>query len=442
MTNGPIILTLDCDMISNDPSTPYKMLCYFMDNAVRPSLGYVQFPVCFQGINEADIYASEMLRVYHTNPTGLNGLFGPDYFGTGTFFNRRVFHGSPISMIAPDIPELALDYVAKKPINDEDTLGLAHNVARCDFEKQSNWGSKVGFRYGSLVEDYYTGFRLHCEGWKSVYCSPNRPAFLCEMPISLNDVVTQTKRWSIGLLEVSLSKYSPLTYGWMLLGPLMAHCYCYYAFGPMWSLPVMIYAFLPQLTMLNNVSIFPKVSEPWFLVYAFLSLGAYGQDLIEFIIAPRTTRRWWNDQRMWIIRVLSSDLFGTLEYIGNHLGISTREFDITNKGNNEDQRKRYNEGKFEFGVPSPMFVPLSTSAIVNLAALSWGILQALRGNSLNELGGQMILACFGVVNSWPVYEAMVLRTDEGRMPTKITLISVSLAWVLSTVLSNILRMKE
>lgn len=146
MTNGPIILTLDCDMISNDPSTPYKMLCYFMDNAVRPSLGYVQFPVCFQGINEADIYASEMLRVYHTNPTGLNGLFGPDYFGTGTFFNRRVFHGSPISMIAPDIPELALDYVAKKPINDEDTLGLAHNVARCDFEKQSNWGSKVGFR--------------------------------------------------------------------------------------------------------------------------------------------------------------------------------------------------------------------------------------------------------------------------------------------------------
>lgn len=117
----------------------------------------------------------------------------------------------------------------------------------------------MGFRYGSLVEDYYTGYRLHCEGWKSVFCSPTRPAFLAEMPIALNDVVTQYKRWNVGLLEVVLSKHSPLTFGRRYLGPLMAHCYSYYAFGPFWSVPITIYAFLPQLSLLINTSVFPKV---------------------------------------------------------------------------------------------------------------------------------------------------------------------------------------
>lgn len=118
---------------------------------------------------------------------------------------------------------------------------------------------QIGFRYGSLVEDFYTGYWLHCSGWKSVFCNPTRPAFLSEMPIALNDVLTQTKRWNVGLLEVALSKYSPLTFGTRFIGRFMAHCYSYYAFGPTWSFPIAVYALLPQITMLNKVSVFPKV---------------------------------------------------------------------------------------------------------------------------------------------------------------------------------------
>ncbi|KAG8374567.1 hypothetical protein BUALT_Bualt10G0008900 [Buddleja alternifolia] len=440
MTNAPIILTLDCDMISNDPSTPHKMLCYFMDYSIKPNLGYVQFPVCFFGLNRADIYGSEFKRMNHINPMGLNGLLGPDYFGTGTFFNRRVFHGGPSSMIEPDIPELGPDYVVKKPINDQATLNLAHHVASFDYENHSKWGSKIGFRYGSLVEDFYTGYHLHCEGWRSIFCNPRRPAFLSEMPIALNDVITQLKRWAVGLLEVAVSKHSPLVFGTRFIGPLMTHCYSYYAFGPIWSFPIMVYAFLPQAIMLNNISIFPKVSDPWFFVYVFLFLGAYGQDSLEFILAQGTTQRWWNDQRMWLIRGLSSDLFGTFEYISNHLGIATRGFNVTNKVNDDELRKRYDEGKFEFGVPSPMFVPLSTAAILNLFAFVFGFFQVLRWRMLDEFFVQMVLASFGVVNSWPFYEAMVLRTDKGRIPTKITIISAFLAWLLFAAISFIKKM--
>ncbi|KAL2551030.1 Cellulose synthase-like protein G3 [Forsythia ovata] len=438
MTNAPIILTLDCDMISNDPSTPHQMLCHFMDNS--PKLGFVQFPQRFDGLNKADIYASEFRRPFHINPVGMNGLSGPDYFGTGTFFRRRIFYGAPSSFIQPEILELRPDHVVEKSIKNQPILELAHHVAGCNYENQTSWGSKIGFRYGSLVEDFYTGYLLHCEGWKSVLCNPDRASFLCEMPISLNDVLNQTKRWTVGLLEVSFSKHCPLVFGVWFLGPLKAQCYAYYAFGPLLSFPIAVYACLPQIALLNNFSVFPKVWDPWFSLYIFLFLGAYGQDCLEFILAQGTILRWWSDQRIWLIRLLSSDLLGSLEYIANHLGISTRGFEVTNKVVDNEQNKRYYEGKFEFGVPSPNFVPFSTAAILNLTALIMGFLKILWNENLDSLIIQMLIASFGVVNCLPIYEAMVLRSDNGRIPIKITIISVSLAWVVYAAVSFILKL--
>lgn len=142
---------------------------------------------------------------------------------------------------------------------------------------------------------------------------------------------------------------------------------------------------------------------------------------------------------MWIVRGLTSDLFGTLEYISNKLGIAARDFNVTNKVNDEELRKRYYEGKVEFGVPSPMFVPFSTAAIINLVAFFGGILKLLKGGELDDLLGQMAVTSMGVANSWPVYEAMVLRSDGGRMPTKITIISLVLAFLMFIVVSFIAK---
>ena len=147
MTNGPIILIQDCDMISNDPRTPYNVLCYFMDTSIRPKLAYVQFPQCFNGLNKNDIYSSEMKRWFHINPKGMDGLLGPDNMGSGCFFMRRAFFGGPSKafFVQPELPQLSPDHEVNSSIKSKHILELADRLAGCNYEKGTNWGSKVIF---------------------------------------------------------------------------------------------------------------------------------------------------------------------------------------------------------------------------------------------------------------------------------------------------------
>ncbi|WRX17700.1 Cellulose synthase - like 10 [Theobroma cacao] len=381
MTNAPLILTQDCDMYSNDPQTPLRVLCYLLDPALQSKLAYIQFPQRFHGLNQTDIYASEYKREFQINTMGLDGLIGPGYMGSGCFFRRRAFFGGPSTLVQPEIPELSPDHVVDKPINSREILSLAHNVAGCDYENQTeHWGFKNGFRYGSLVEDFYTGYRLQCEGWKSLFCHPERAAFLGDVPITLLDLLSQCKRWCIGLLEVTFSKFNTLIFGSRSMGLLMGLAYSHYAFWPIWCIPVTLYSFVPQLALLNKVSIFPK-----------------------------------------------------------SLRISTHAFSLTSKVLDDEQSKRYGQGIFEFGVPSPLFVPLTMAAIINLLSFAWGLTEFWDNGNKEGLALQMVLAGFIVLNCLPIYGAIALRSDKGKMPTQIIVISTFLSVALYTFAYLILK---
>ncbi|CAH2078115.1 unnamed protein product [Thlaspi arvense] len=430
MTNSPIILTLDCDMYSNNPTSPLRALCYLSDPNLKSGLGFVQFPQKFQGINRSDIYGSELRRPFEINMVGYDGLMGPIHVGTGCFFNRRVFFGPPTNLILPEIDELGPNRIVDKhTLKAQDVLALAHDVAGCNYERNTNWGSKIGFRYGSLVEDYYTGFLLHCEGWRSVFCRPQRAAFYGSSPKCLTDVMGQQMRWSIGLLEMAFSRYSPFTYGFKSLGLLTGLGYCYYVVGPFCSVSLPVYGLLPQLALIYGVSVFPKASDPWFWLYIFLFVSAYAQDLSDFLLEGGTYRKWWNDQRMWVMRGLSSFFFGTIQFTLKTLNLSTPGFNVTSKANDdEEQRKRYEQEIFDFGSSSSMFLPVTVVAVVNLFAFVWGLygLYAWGDGFVLEL----MLASFAVVNCLPIYEAMVLRKDDGKLPKGVCFLAVILTLVL------------
>ncbi|XP_078431361.1 cellulose synthase-like protein G3 [Wolffia australiana] len=422
MTNGAVILTLDCDMYSNDPAAPQRALCYFLDPKIASKLAYVQFPQRFRGINKHDTYGSEYKFQYLIHPRGMDGFRGPFYVGSGCFFSRNCFE----ELSSPPSP--IVSFSTSKPPGDslisEAVLQRANLLADGNYENGTLWGATMGMRYGSLVEDFNSGYHMMCRGWESVVCDPEPPAFLGDVPITLNDALVQNSRWCLGAAQVAFSKYSPFVYGCRRVPVAMAMCYARYAIRLIWCVPVMIYGVLPQLALAFQVRLFPSVSEAWFFLYAYLFLAAYAQDLIEFVEGRGDLRRWWNAQRMWMIRAVTSYLFGVIQFSLEKIGFSGSGFTVTSKVMDDEQTERYEGGQFNFGSESPFFLILGSIATINLVSLVVGITGGLIWGNLQDFMLQLLISGFVVVNSWPIYEAAVLRTDKARMPATVTRSSV------------------
>ncbi|KAF3616261.1 Cellulose synthase-like protein G3 [Capsicum annuum] len=139
MTNAPLILTLDCDMYSNDPQTPQRVLCYFCDPSIRCKLGYVQFPQRYHGLNEDDMYGGDNVRTFRVSPSGLDGLGGPDNCGTGCFFNRQALFDSPLSSLGHS----EHSQIHNMTISSVSIVELACHVASSNYEHNTGWGTKV-----------------------------------------------------------------------------------------------------------------------------------------------------------------------------------------------------------------------------------------------------------------------------------------------------------
>ncbi|KAK4336557.1 hypothetical protein RND71_044231 [Anisodus tanguticus] len=96
--------------------------------------------------------------------------------------------------------------------NTSSLLKEAIHVIRCGYEDKTKWGNEVGWIYGSVTEDILTGFKMHCYGWRFMYCMPKLPAFKGSAPINLSDRLHQVLRWALGLVEIFLSKHCPIWY--------------------------------------------------------------------------------------------------------------------------------------------------------------------------------------------------------------------------------------
>lgn len=90
ISNGQIVLNLDCDMYSNDPLTVRDALCFFMDEEKSHDIAFVQFPQWFANVTKNDLYSSS-LRVI-TNVSII-------YVACTSLFNLLIFQRRGLRLV-------------------------------------------------------------------------------------------------------------------------------------------------------------------------------------------------------------------------------------------------------------------------------------------------------------------------------------------------------
>ncbi|OMO55908.1 Cellulose synthase [Corchorus capsularis] len=159
-------------------------------------------------------------------------------------------------------------------------LREAIQVISCGYEDKTEWGKEVGWIYGSVTEDILTGFKMHCHGWRSVYCIPKRPAFKGSAPINLSDRLNQVLRWALGSVEIFLSRHCPIWYGYGGgLKWLERFSYINSVVYPWTSIPLLVYCTLPAICLLTGKFIVPEISNYASLVFMalFISIAVTGE---------------------------------------------------------------------------------------------------------------------------------------------------------------------
>ncbi|KAL9225205.1 hypothetical protein vseg_001154 [Gypsophila vaccaria] len=446
LSNSPYILILDCDMYCNDSISARQAMCFYLDSAIASSLAWVQYPQKFHNICENDIYDSQFRLVWTIYFPGANGLHGPLITGTNVYIKRKALYDVDFG-IGNDVKELreslgpSNELIKSVGANDmpnfsnckefsSDTLQEAHLLASCIFEKDTKWGKKVGFWYDTVVEDVMTGSHLHSKGWKSVYMNPGRPQFLGSATTNFDDMFTQGIRWYSGFADIVLSKYNPLILRPSKLQLHQKMLCSYFFFEPFYSLPVLCFATVPPLCFLYGIPLYPQVSDPFFKAFAFVLLSSWLRHMSDVLISGGSVTVWLHEQRVWIIRSMTSFLFGSLECILTRLGVREASFNPTNKAGDDDKTKWYQMGKFDFRTSDVFILPLLTAVTLNLVCLIIGLAALVVSRDMNSMFVHMVLSFYALLLSLPVIEGMLLRKDSGRVPLSPTLISASLSLVL------------
>ncbi|KAL2945060.1 Cellulose synthase-like protein E1 [Bienertia sinuspersici] len=348
ISNGRVILNVDCDMYSNNSQSIREALCFFMDEKKSQDIGFVQFPQMFENTTKNDLY------------------------------------GSALQVI-----------------------------------------SAMGLKYGCPVEDVITGLAIQCRGWKSVYLNPERSGFLGVAATSLGDALVQHKRWGEGDLQIMLS-YCPFWYGYKSINLGLQLGYCNYCLWAVNSLATLCYCTIPSLYMLGDISLFPQLSSIWFLPFAYIAIAKYTYSLAEFLRAKGTVLGWWNEQRIWLYKRTSSYFFAIIDTTLKVLGFSQMKFVISNKVTDDDVLQRYEKEIMEFGVPSPMFTLLASLALMNLFSFLVLIKMLLVEKDrwrmiIERLSLQILLCGVLVLINLPLFKALFVRKDKGRMPSSVTI---------------------
>ncbi|XP_004290503.1 PREDICTED: cellulose synthase A catalytic subunit 2 [UDP-forming]-like [Fragaria vesca subsp. vesca] len=306
-------------------------------------------------------------------------------------------------------------------------LKEAIHVISCGYEDKTEWGKEVGWIYGSVTEDILTGFKMHCHGWRSVYCMPKRPAFKGSAPINLSDRLHQVLRWALGSVEILLSRHCPIWYGYGCgLKSLERFSYINSVVYPLTSIPLIAYCSLPAVCLLTGKFIVPEISNYASIIFMALFLSIAATSVLEMQWGHVGIHDWWRNEQFWVIGGASSHLFALVQGLLKVLGGVSTNFTVTSKAADDGEFSDLYLFKW-----TALLIPPMTLLIINIIGVVVGVSDAINNGyeTWGPLFGKLFFAIWVIVHLYPFLKGMVGRND--RLPTIIIVWSILLASIFS-----------
>ncbi|PRQ19487.1 putative cellulose synthase (UDP-forming) chromatin regulator PHD family [Rosa chinensis] len=306
-------------------------------------------------------------------------------------------------------------------------LKEAIHVISCGYEDKTEWGKEVGWIYGSVTEDILTGFKMHCHGWRSIYCIPDRPAFKGSAPINLSDRLHQVLRWALGSIEIFLSRHCPLWYGyggglkWLeRLSYINATVY------PWTSIPLLAYCTLPAVCLLTGKFITPEMTNIASLWFLSLFITIFATGILEMRWSNVGIDEWWRNEQFWVIGGVSAHLFAVFQGLLKVLAGVDTNFTVTSKGGDDAEFAELYAFKW-----TTLLIPPTTLLIINIVGVVAGISNAINNGyeSWGPLFGKLFFAFWVIVHLYPFLKGLLGR--QNRTPTIIIVWSILLASIFS-----------
>ncbi|KAJ3677902.1 hypothetical protein LUZ60_001705 [Juncus effusus] len=307
-----------------------------------------------------------------------------------------------------------------------ESLKEAVHVISCGYEDKTEWGKEVGWIYGSVTEDILTGFKMHCHGWRSVYCMPKRPAFKGSAPINLSDRLHQVLRWALGSVEIFLSKHCPIWYGYRSgLKWLERVSYINSVIYPWTSIPLVVYCTLPAVCLLTGKFIVPQIDIYASIIFMALFISIAGTGILEMQWGHVAIDDWWRNEQFWVTGGVSSHLFAIFQGLLKVLfGVDTN-FTVTSKGGDDMDFSELYTFKW-----TSLLIPPMTLLILNIIGVIAGISSAMSDyDSWGPLFGRMFFAGWVILHLYPFLKGCMGK--QNKVPTIVVVWSILLASICS-----------
>ncbi|KAJ0031933.1 hypothetical protein Pint_14347 [Pistacia integerrima] len=307
-------------------------------------------------------------------------------------------------------------------------LKEAIHVISCGYEDKTEWGLELGWIYGSITEDILTGFKMHCRGWRSIYCMPKMAAFKGSAPINLSDRLNQVLRWALGSVEIFFSRHSPVWYGFKggKLKFLERFAYVNTTIYPFTSLPLLAYCLLPAICLLTDKFIMPEITTFASLFFIGLFIAIFTTGILELRWSGVSIEEWWRNEQFWVIGGISAHLFAVVQGLLKVLAGVNTNFTVTSKASDDEEFGELYTFKW-----TTLLIPPTTVLIVNLVGVVAGVSDAINNGTQawGPLFGKLFFAFWVIVHLYPFLKGLMGR--QNRTPTIVVIWSVLLASIFS-----------